>query len=149
MLHRDSLISGSTTPLDSDDVRLLTEIGFLASARGDVLRAEVIFGALMLFRPNAAFPYVGLATALMNARRPGEAAAVLAKAVDLTGADDDLVKAMQGLALHLDGHAAQSSRVLRDLISRRSDDEVPSDGVRLALELAGESSHQAAPGGRR
>ena len=123
---------------NSDDVRLLTEIGFLASARGDVARAEVIFGALLLSRPDAAFPRVGLATALMNASRPGEAAALLAKTVNLTGADADLVQAMLGLALQLDGKTAQSSRVLRDLIKGRTDDEAPSDGVRLALKLLGE-----------
>ena len=32
--------------LDANEVRLLTEVGFLAAARADVKRAEVIFSAL-------------------------------------------------------------------------------------------------------
>lgn len=123
---------------DSDDVRLLTEIGFLASARGDVVRAEVIFGALLLSRPNDAFPHIGLATALMNALRPGEAAALLAKAIIPTGDDADMVHAMRGLALQLDGQTTQSTQVLRDLIDSRRNDDAKSDGVRLALKLLGE-----------
>lgn len=128
----------STSLPSKDDIRLLTEIGFLASARGDVARAEVIFGALLLSRPDAAFAHVGLATALMNARRPGEAAALLAKAVLPAGADADLVQAMQGLALQLDGQTSQSTRVLRELTDGKHDDDARSDGVLLALKLLGE-----------
>lgn len=123
---------------DSEDVRLLTEIGFLASARGDVSRAEVIFGALSLSRSDEAFPHIGLATALMNARRPGEAAALLAKIAIPPGADSDLAQAMRGLALQLDGQTTQSTRVLRDLTDRQSEGSEPSIGVQLALKLLGQ-----------
>jgi len=124
---------------DSDDIRLLTEIGFLASARGDVARAEVIFGALLLLRPDKAFAHLGLATALMNARRPGDAATHLATAHIPPGADADMVQAMHGLALQLDGRIGQGQRVLREVSGRPGATEAPTDGVLLARKLLGET----------
>lgn len=130
----------SHSPLpDSDDIRLLTEIGFLASARGDVARAEAIFSALLLLRPDQAFAHVGLATALMNARRPGDAAARLAAARIPQGADEDMVQAMHGLALQLDGRVSQSQRVLREVSGRSGGTDEPTDGILLARKLLGET----------
>lgn len=124
---------------DGDDIHLLTEIGFLASARGDVARAEAIFGALLLFRPDQAFAHLGLATALMNARRPGDAATRLASAQLPPGADADMLQAMHGLALQLDGRMGQSQRVLREVSGRPGTAEGPSGGILLARKLLGEA----------
>ncbi|WP_051237486.1 hypothetical protein [Ottowia thiooxydans] len=129
---------------DSDEIRLLTEIGFLASAKGDVARAEVIFGALLLLRPERAFAHVGLATALMNAHRAGDAASHLATARIPAGADADMVQAMHGIALQLDGRISQSQRVLREVARRSDSADEPSDGTRLARKLLGEGPPEKA-----
>lgn len=131
---------------DSDDVHLLTEIGFLASARGDVARAEVIFGALLILRPDRAFAHLGLAIALMNARRPGDAADQLAAARIPAGADADMVQAMHGLALQLDGRQAQSRRVLREVSGRAGAAGEPSGGILLARKLLGEEPSERISG---
>ncbi|MET4580098.1 tetratricopeptide repeat protein [Ottowia thiooxydans] len=125
---------------DSSDIHLLTEIGFLASARGDVARAEPIFRALLLLRPEKAFPHVGLATALMNARRAGDAATHLATASLPPGEDSDMVQAMHGLALQLDGRISQSQRVLREVAKQADRPEGTSDGTRLARKLLGQDA---------
>lgn len=127
--------------LDSRDIRLLTEIGFLASARGDVVRAESIFGALLHFRPEKAFPHVGVAIALMNAGRFDEAASRLGAVRLPAGPDADLVQAMHGMALQLQGRISQSQGVLHEVASRRDIQGPPSDGVRLARRLLGYSAH--------
>lgn len=59
--------------LTSSDVRLLSDIGFVAACSGQLERAVQIFQALTLFRPLRAFPYLGLAVANLNAKKPAEA----------------------------------------------------------------------------
>lgn len=98
----------------STDIRLLTEVGFLAAAQGDVRRAEVIFRALQRVRPAASFPYVGLAAALMNAGRADEAVRVLDEGVEEGGPQDlPELQAFRGLALQLAGRASESMRALQ------------------------------------
>ena len=58
--------------LDSDDIHLMTQVGFIAAGRADVHHAERIFGALALARPQHDFPHVGMAAALLNAGRPAD-----------------------------------------------------------------------------
>jgi len=99
--------------LDSNDIRQLTEIGFLAAARGDLVRAGRIFGALERVRPAQAAVYMGLALAALNAGRPEEALPPLERglrAVD--AADRDLLHALRGLALQLAGRSAEGQRAL-------------------------------------
>jgi thioredoxin-like negative regulator of GroEL len=94
---------------------LLTEVGFLAAARGDVRRAEVIFGALERLRPHGAFVYVGLAATYLNAARAEDAVRVLDRGLPLMAADDrGEVQAMRSLALQLAGRASESVSAARD-----------------------------------
>lgn len=102
-------------PAELSDDRLLTEIGFLASAVGDTANAEAIFAALTMSQPHKPAPYAGLAVAYLNSRRANDAVAVLDKgalAVDAQDAAELL--AVRALALQLAGRAAESQRALRD-----------------------------------
>ena len=100
--------------LDSNEIRLLTEIGFLAAGRGDVARAERIFGALQLLRPQRAFAPIGLAMAYMNAGRHDEAAGVLARAAEqVEAAEQAELDVFRGLALQLAGRSSESVRALK------------------------------------
>jgi hypothetical protein len=92
----------------------LTEAGFLAAARGDLRRAEAVFGALERCRPLAAFPYVGQAVALMNAGQADEAARVLERGAAIASGEAAAeLQAFRGLALQLAGRAGESLRALR------------------------------------
>lgn len=100
--------------LDSEAIRSLTEVGFLAAARREVRRAERIFGALELARPQAVFAYVGLASAYLNAGRPDEAVAVLDRGLRVADAQvRGELHAFRGLALHAAGRNAESLRALQ------------------------------------
>ena len=122
--------------LDATEARLLTEIGFIASGMADVVRAECIFGALMLARPDGAFPHIGLAAALLNAGQPDEAAFRLSKVHLPEGADADMVQAFRGLALQLDQRPTEATRVLR-AVAGSADNQPTSEGARLARRLLG------------
>lgn len=110
-------------------------------------RAEKIFGALLHVRPERAFGHIGLATALLNAGRAGDAAARLARARASDGEEADLVQAFLGLALQLDGRAGEAMRVLRP-VAARGDNQRPAEtteGVRLAQRLLGQPAPAAHP----
>ncbi len=124
--------------LESSEIRLLTEIGFLAGGRGQFEQARTIFDALIQLRPERAFPYVGLAMALLNAGRADEAVARLASArqslesvIRAAGASPNTqalrdehatLSAYYGLALQMAGHSAESSKILGVLAHRTGDD---------------------------
>lgn len=103
-----------TALIDSTDIRLLAEVGFLAAARGDIRNAQAIFLALERLRPAASFPYVGMAAALMNAGKPDEAVQVLDRGLRAAGPQEqEELQAFRGLALHLAGRASESQRALQ------------------------------------
>lgn len=93
----------------------MTEVGFLAAARGDVRHAEKIFGALRLIRPQRAFAPIGLAMALLNTGNKEEAVRVLGQSlVSIVDPDErSTLEAFRGLALQLAGRRAESLSALR------------------------------------
>ena len=125
-------VSGETAfALEAAHARLLTEVGFLAAGRGDVARADVIFGALRLWRPGQAYPWLGLAVARLNAGKADEAVTILEQAHCADAEDAALLDAWRGLALQLAGCCVQS----RLLLEKVAEGEGP--GPRLARSLLG------------
>lgn len=111
----------------------------MASARADIPRAERIFGALLRVRPDRAFGHIGMAAALLNAGRAGEAATRLGRAQLPPGEEADMVQAFLGLALQLDGRAGEAMRVLRPMAAHGDNGATDvSEGARLARRLLGQ-----------
>lgn len=121
--------------LESKEIRLLGEIGFIASGRGSVAHAKAIFSALQLVRPEKAFSYVGNAMALLNAGKYADASSLLADVRLPEGEEADTVEAILGLALQLEGRANESTRVLQGVVARSASSQDGNDGVRLAQAL--------------
>jgi len=117
--------------LSADDARLLTEVGFLAAASGDVAHAERIFHALARLRPGRAYPHVGLAVAWMNAGRAADAVVLLEKAQANDPEERATLDAWRGFALQLAGRSSESRRVLDTLAA------LEGDAGRLARGLLG------------
>lgn len=120
-------------PLDSDEIRLLTEVGMVLAGAGKTAPAVRLFDALAGLRPTRAFPYVGKAMALINAERAEEAVATLRHALPLAEAEAPTLQAFLGFALHLAGHSAESQRQL----ARAAQADASIDGVRLARHMLG------------
>lgn len=98
-------------PLQPEEIKLLTEVGFLAGARGDLKSARRIFGALEMCRPHAPFPYVGLAMALINRRQHDEAVLTLDRGLRLVDPSDAAsLHAIRGLALQMAGRSSESQQ---------------------------------------
>ena len=106
--------------LQTEEIKLLTEIGFVAAGRGDVKHATIIFAALQRLRPQRAFAYVGQALALMNALRHDEAAVLLDRAAEHVLASEQAeLNVFRGLALQLAGRSSESVRALQAASSLR------------------------------
>ena len=101
--------------LDSAEVRLLTEIGFLAAAKADTRRAELIFDSLELLRPQGVFVYAGLAFAYLNAALYQQCLAVLERGLLRMESDPDkqVLQAVRALAFSWAGRASESTRALQ------------------------------------
>jgi len=104
-------------PLDGEEIRLLTELGFVAAGAAQIRRAEEIFRALVLLRPQRAFPYVGWALAHLNVGQAQEAVSVLDRARAALGTAQDNaelvdVETFRGLALQFASRSAESRRAL-------------------------------------
>lgn len=123
---------------ESDDVQLLTQAGFLAAGRGNVAAALRIFEALALLRPEQAFGFVGLGSALMNAGRVNEAVQRLQSVRLPPGPEADMLDSFKGVALQLAGRHSESRFLLRQLVLRARSG-TPSPGARLAALLLGEA----------
>ena len=102
------------SPLQPEEIRLLTEVGFLAGARGNIKAARSIFGALERCRPLAAFPYIGMAMALLNVKCHDEAVRVIDRALAIVS-DSEVsdLQAVRALALRLAGRSWESERAIQ------------------------------------
>ncbi len=139
-----------TPPLQSADIRLLTELGFVATAAGLNRQATTIFEGLREIRPHRAFPYIGLATTLLNEGQVESAESVLKQGRTLlacvpvsalpedeaaTHAEDlALLASFHGLALQLCARTAQAQRALGDALHLQAD----GSAARLARVMLGQ-----------
>ena len=104
----------NSSPLQPEEIRLLGEVGFLAGARGDVVSARAIFGALELCRPQAGFPFIGVAMAQLNRRHNDDAVRTLERGLGLVDESEKAeLNAFRALALRLAGRASESDRALQ------------------------------------
>lgn len=135
--HRPETAVSSETAfvLDSDEIHLLTEIGFLAAGAGDLHRAATIFNALQQLRPERGFPLVGLAVAHLNAGKSAEAVALLERVHLASPGEQALLDAWRGFALQLSGHLDQSRRLLETVMQHDN-----GDGAALARALLGHAT---------
>jgi len=143
--------------LAAEEVRLLSEIGFLAAA-SPVLQGESerLFRQLVELRPRRAFPYIGLATGWLNRGRPDEAASVMAEGARRQAApwgdeptdrdryapieDPAMMQVFHGMTLLAASRIAEGQQVLGTLLE--SCDHPPA--VRLAEGLLGRSPNAQA-----
>lgn len=129
--------------LDSPDIQLLTQLGYVAAARGDTARSQRIFDALALLRPQHAFAPIGLACAWMNAGQAAQAVQHLSRVHLPAGDEADMLDAFRGLALQLAGHAHHSTAVLQHVVERTTH-QPGSPARRMAQAMLGQLPAAAA-----
>ncbi len=114
---KDALTADSLmTPAE---IRLLSALGFMAARSGHVVPAIRIFEGLTVLRKDKAFPYVGLALAMICVGAYGDAARVLRERGLLACPGDPEIEAYLGLALQLAGRMSEAAAVTRELQARK------------------------------
>ncbi len=101
------------------EIRLLSALGFMAARSGHVVPAIRIFEGLAVLRKDKAFPYVGLALAMICVGAYGDAVHVLRERGLLACPGDPEIEAYLGLALQLAGRMSEAAAVTRELEARK------------------------------
>lgn len=125
--------------LQSEDVRLLTQLGMVGAGAGIKDATEALFRGLMTLRPQRDFAYIGLASLHLNQRRPEEAVRVLEQGlrVMVSGQADDsdlaMVQAFLGLTLIMSKRTAEAMALLKTLLANSQHEPA----LRMARGLMG------------
>lgn len=121
--------------IHSKMAKLLMEIGFLAVGQGMTAKADTIFDAVAVLKPNAENSMVGKAVNMMNNRSPEDAAAMLRDKVLAKYPDSDSAKAFLGLALKLAGRSSEAESVLAQLAAETKENDAAAMAKNLLADL--------------
>lgn len=123
--------------VSAETLRLLADIGFMATSGGFSSQAASLFNAVGQARPQSVLPHIGNALNSMNMNRHQEALEILEKKALKLEPENPTVKAFMGMALMMLGRNSESERCLTALIS--SDDALAAN---LASNLLNELKQQ-------
>ena len=123
--------------VSAETLRLLADIGFMATSGGFSPQAASLFNAVEQARPQSVLPHIGNALNSMNMNRHQEALEILEKKALKLEPENPTVKAFMGMALMMLGRNSESERCLTALIS--SDDALAAN---LASNLLNELKQQ-------
>ena len=97
---------------DSDDLKIMVDVGFVAASRGLVAHAEAIFQAVEAMRPRSEAPAIGLAMVDLAMERPQAAVERLNRAVATPA-----TRAFLGLALMRAGDKDEARAVVDQVLA--------------------------------
>lgn len=123
------------SPLSTQEIRLLSSIGFMAAKAGCLVPAVRIFEALAVLRPGVAFPFIGMSIAYLAVGMAGEAVHVLGKRALLSCGDPSELKLWLALALQQAGNHAAAGKELELATQNLSSHEMPSLARTLSVLL--------------
>ena len=104
-----------TMKIESEFIRLLMEMGFLATRVGRLHEAETIFKAAAHVQPSSAYPQIGLGCVAMGRGNIETAVQILNNAPANERSERELCMGFLGMALKLGGYGEESRSVLAHL----------------------------------
>lgn len=107
---------------DEGMLKLLMQIGFLASGRGSISEAETIFSGVRARQPKSAYPLIGKAVNRMNDMDYEGAIRILIGEALAENPESDLAKGFLGFALRKAGLDEQSREVCREVVDAGRDE---------------------------
>ncbi len=120
---------------DTALVKLLMEVGYLATGNGFSDEARTIFRGVAAARPESEYPLIGLAVVEMNEGNLQEAVRLLEKARKLNP-ESWLAASFMGLAYKLSGETTKSRAVLEEVVARAKDATAVSMARALLAEMS-------------
>ena len=131
--------------VSAETLRLLADIGFMATSGGFSPQAKTLFHAIELARPDSVLPHIGTALNCMNLNKHQEALDILEKKALKIEPDNATVKAFMGMALMMLGRNSESERCL-SAITNSEDTLAATLAANLLVELQEHASKKASPG---
>lgn len=122
----------------AENLRLLADIGFMATSNGMSTQAQSIFQAIAHVRPSSILSYIGLALNHLNLNQFQDALDVLEKEALKIEPNNPTVQAFIGMSLMLMGRNSESETFLLPLLD--SEDALAAN---LARNLLQELKHHA------
>ncbi len=120
--------------VSAETLRLLADIGFMATSGGFSPQARNLFAAIEHARPDSVLPHIGNALNSMNMNKHQEALEILEKKALKLEPENSTVKAFMGMALMMLGRNNESERCLSALTG--SDDALAASlASNLLIEL--------------
>jgi lipopolysaccharide biosynthesis regulator YciM len=117
--------------IDPDLLKLLMEVGFMATNGGRLKEATTIFKGVSCARPQSAYPRIGLGCVAMGYGQYAQAVEILREAPAQEAGERDLCQGFLGMALKLGGFHDECRRVL----TRLQDEGQNEVAVRMADKL--------------
>ena len=105
--------------IDDKLLKMLADIGFMASGTGLPKNAFAIFNGIEKARPDSALPSIGFAMEFMNRKRYQEALDILHKEGLTKEPGNDSVKAFIGMGLMLAGRNKEGEDTLQPLLDSK------------------------------
>jgi hypothetical protein len=117
--------------IDSELLKLLMEVGFMATNSGRLSEAATIFKGLTRARPQSVYPRIGLGCVAMGSGQFAQAVEILKQAPVKADGERDLCQGFLGMALKLGGFEEECRSVLGQLQSEGQNEVA----VRMAGKL--------------
>lgn len=127
----------SQYPLSSDEIRLLSEVGFMAASLGLAQPASRIFQGLRILRPDQPFIFIGLALSHMLVGNWSEAIYILREEGLRMVPDSHELQLYLSLVLFASEQPSQGERILSALLANRVLDNAELDlavGIKNKIE---------------
>ncbi len=99
-------------PVESEDLRTLADIGFIAASRGMNDHAVAIFEAIRVLRPNQEAGFLGHGLVKILSGNPGIAIEMLR-----AGPPTDAIRTFLGIALIENAEIQEGREILEDVIA--------------------------------
>ena len=124
---------------DDDLIRLLAELGFIASGYGMIDKSDLIAAGLRSIRPQSEQPHLLQALTRIGRNEAEAAERILREQALKNQPDSSMAKAFLGVTLHMQGRMTERDRVLNDVVAVNDD----TDAVRIASDLLPQSAPAA------
>ncbi len=108
--------------VDGALLRLLAEIGFVATACGLWSHAEEVFNGVRAVRPNSEFPVISQALARMTVGDDRRAIELLKESALKINPDNSLAKSFLSLALKRSGQVNEAEDLIESIIHEHQDE---------------------------
>lgn len=124
----------------SELVKILMDIGYVATGRGFQSQAADIFSGVIAARPNSELPLIGLAVSKINFGNFLEASKILSERALIINPNSGLAKCFLSMAIRALGGKSEADELLNEVVQSEASDEC---SKKLATDLINQENSKS------